>query len=119
MSLQSYMDTLADVDKALLTIENKPFERMAKLEQEKLKIVQDSVKGGTDIIRVDIRMPLDGPGDESPATRRRNKFKALLGKYSDKPLGFDDTAKASKDGVLPNSTKATAYMKLKELDKMH
>ncbi len=114
------MESLADVDKALQNIENKPFERMAKLEQEKLKIVQDSVKGGTDIIRVDIRLPLDGPGDESPATRRRNKFRALLGKYSDKPVGFDETAKASsKDGNLPNSTKATAYMKLKELDKMH
>jgi len=54
--------------------------------------------------------------DEDEATKRRNKFRQLLSKYSDKPLAFDEKAKS--ENLLPGQ-KTTTYMKLRELDRLH
>ena len=41
-TMDDFKSNLHDIDEMLVSLENKPFERMAKLEQEKLKIVQES-----------------------------------------------------------------------------
>lgn len=91
--MTGYKDSMLEIDKMLQNLESKPYERMAKIEQDKLKLLQDSIKGNiSSVIKIDVRMGQQST-EEDEATRRRNKFRQLLSKYSDKPLVFDEKAK--------------------------
>ncbi|CDW85496.1 UNKNOWN [Stylonychia lemnae] len=98
----------------LHTIENKPFEKIAELEKEKLRIVQEAqeyqIKGTRAVA------PIIDDKDLSPASRRRNKFRALLNKYSDDPTNTDE---AGRHPIQTEKLKQTTYMRLRELDRLH
>eukprot|EP00347_Sterkiella_histriomuscorum_P006989 403350674 len=125
INIDDLKHNLLDIDRLITSLENKPFERIAKLEQEKLRIVQEanklqsSGKTGNSVIKVDVKVNHGeiSQGDESPTTRRRNRFRALLGKYTDQTMP-DENPKNASEGQKEQS-KQTTYMKLRELDKLH
>eukprot|EP00347_Sterkiella_histriomuscorum_P007423 403348977 len=126
INIDDLKHNLLDIDRLITSLENKPFERIAKLEQEKLRIVQEANKlqsnggkTGNSVIKVDVKVNHGeiSQGDESPTTRRRNRFRALLGKYTDQPMP-DENPNKPQEGQK-ESSKQTTYMKLRELEKLH
>ncbi len=84
---------------------------MARIEQEKLKIVQNKQE-----TQINIRVPSNEP--DSPASKRRNKFRNLLQKYSAAPLNFDGNKNSFKSADI-KGYKSSTYVKPRELDKMN